>query len=61
MCYHKNKTYSKIYFKKFLKKLKKENIVIDEEAEEFVLLICNNSIRLLINYLEKFKLLNKKD
>ena len=33
--------------------------MIDKKAEEFVLLICNNSIRLLINYLEKFKLLNE--
>ena len=38
---------------------KKEELTIDKKAEEFVLLICNNSIRLLINYLEKFKLLNE--
>jgi len=44
-----------------LKKIKKkEKIEIDNDAEDFVLQICNNSIRLLINYLEKFKLINKK-
>lgn len=36
-----------------------ENLNIYEEAQEFVLSICNNSIRKVINYLEKFKLLNK--
>ena len=35
-----------------------EGIVIDSEAELFIMNICNNSIRLLINYLEKFNLLN---
>ena len=56
----KIKPIQKHILKNILKKIKKkENIIIDEEAEEFVLLICNNSIRLLINYLEKFKLLNK--
>ncbi len=37
-----------------------ENIQIDDDAVEFILSISNNSIRLLINYLEKFKLLDKK-
>ena len=37
-----------------------ENIMITPEAEEFVLSICNNSVRILINYLEKFKLLSKE-
>lgn len=36
-----------------------ENLNISEEAQQFVLSICNNSIRKVINYLEKFKLLNK--
>jgi len=35
-----------------------ENLVIDEAAKEFILSICNNSVRVVINYLEKFKLLN---
>ena len=35
-----------------------EKLRITDEAENFILNICNNSVRLLINYLEKFKLLN---
>ena len=34
-----------------------ENIQIAPDAERFILAICNNSVRILINYLEKFKLL----
>lgn len=37
-----------------------ENIIMTSEAEEFILSICNNSVRILINYLEKFKLLSKE-
>ena len=37
-----------------------EGIDIEDEAIEFILSISNNSVRLLINYLEKFKLLDKK-
>ena len=36
----------------------KENIIITPEAEKFVLNISNVSIRILINYLEKIKILN---
>ena len=36
-----------------------ENIEIDADAENFIVTISNNSVRTLINYLEKFKLLNK--
>ena len=39
---------------------KKEQLKISDDCEEFILNICNNSIRLLINYMEKFKLLNVK-
>tara|TARA_X000000368_G_scaffold389518_1_gene351942 strand:- start:266 stop:1219 length:954 start_codon:yes stop_codon:yes gene_type:complete len=39
---------------------KKERLKISDDCEEFILTICNNSIRLLINYMEKFKLLNVK-
>ena len=35
-----------------------ENIIIHEDAENFVLDICNNTAKILINYMEKFKLLN---
>ena len=37
----------------------KENIVLDQESKDYLLFICNDSIRLLINYLEKIFLLNK--
>jgi len=37
-----------------------ENIVIDKDAEEFIINISNNTIKILINYMEKFKLLNEK-
>ena len=47
--------------KKILNKIKKnEKINIDDETSDFILSICNNSIRLLINYLEKFNLIDKK-
>ena len=42
----------------FSKIKKQEKLNIDKTSEEFILNICNNSIRLLINYMEKFKLLN---
>jgi len=44
---------------KIMDKIKKsENIVIHPEAENFILDICNNTAKILINYMEKFKLLN---
>ena len=36
-----------------------ENIVIESEAEEFLLNVSSNTVKILINYMEKFKLLNK--
>ncbi len=36
-----------------------ENIQLEPDAADFVLSICNNSVRILINYLEKFKLLKQ--
>ena len=36
-----------------------ENINIDPDAREFILNICNNNAKILINYMEKFKLLNE--
>lgn len=54
----KIKPIHKQFLKKIFNKIKKaEKITIDSKAEEFILNICNNSIRLLINYMEKFKLL----
>lgn len=37
----------------------KENITIDTDAEEFMINISNSSINVIINYMEKFKLINK--
>ena len=55
----KIKPVHKDFLKKIFNKIKKaENINVDKKSEEFILNICNNSIRLLINYMEKFKLLN---
>jgi DNA polymerase III delta prime subunit len=36
-----------------------ENIVIEPEAEEFVLNVSSNTVKILLNYMEKFKLLNE--
>lgn len=36
-----------------------ENIFISDEANEFILNVCNNNAKILINYMEKFKLLNQ--
>lgn len=56
-----------------IKPLQKENIVdifnkiktteqieIDDVAEEFIVNISNNSVKTIINYMEKFKLLNQR-
>ena len=37
-----------------------ENIEIDSDAEDFIINISNNTVKILINYMEKFKLLNEK-
>lgn len=45
---------------KIMNKIKEsENIVIESDAEEFILNVCNNTAKILINYMEKFKLLNQ--
>lgn len=36
-----------------------ENITIDTDAEEFIINISNKTAKILINYMEKFKLLNE--
>jgi len=44
---------------KIIEKIKQiENIKISPEAEEFVLNVSNNTVKILINYMEKFKLYN---
>lgn len=55
----KIKSVSASLLKNILIKIKREeNINITIKAEKFILSVCNNSIRLLINYMEKFKLLD---
>ena len=38
----------------------KENILIDNDAQDFIVNISNNTVKILINYMEKFKLLNQR-
>jgi len=46
---------------KIMQKIKKtEKIEIEPDAEEFIVSISNNTVKVLINYMEKFKLLNEK-
>ena len=55
----KIKPLSKIFLHSILSKIiVAEKIQIEQEAIDFILHTCNNSLRLLINYTEKFKLLN---
>jgi len=37
-----------------------ENIIIDKDAEDFIINISKNTVKILINYMEKFKLLNQQ-
>ena len=37
-----------------------ENIVIEDDAKDFIISISNNTVKILINYIEKFKLLGEK-
>ena len=37
-----------------------EHIDIEKDAEEFIINISNNTVKILINYMEKFKLLGEK-
>ena len=37
-----------------------ENIQLDDDAEEFIINVSNSTVKLLINYMEKFKLLNER-
>lgn len=54
----KIKSFTNENLKMILTKIKtNEQIFIEEEAEDFVLSICDNTVKTLINYMEKFKLL----
>ena len=45
---------------KILKRIKKiEGLTIDDDAEDFILNVSNKSVKVLLNYLEKFKLLGE--
>ena len=45
---------------KIIDKIKnKENITIDSDAEEFIVNISNKTVKIVINYMEKFKLVNQ--
>jgi len=56
----KIKPLQKTQLQKIMNKIMKhEKIVIDSEAEQFILNISNNNAKILINYLEKIKLLNE--
>jgi DNA polymerase III delta prime subunit len=37
-----------------------ENITIDDDAQDFIINISNNTVKILISYIEKFKLINDK-
>ena len=37
-----------------------ENIIIDDDAQDFIVNVSNNTVKILINYMEKFKLLNQR-
>ena len=45
---------------KIIDKIKtRENISMDIEAEEFIVNISNKTVKIIINYMEKFKLVNE--
>jgi DNA polymerase III delta prime subunit len=59
LCIIKIKPFCRENLTKIMQKIKiKENIVIEPDAEHFVINICNNTAKILINYMEKFKLIN---
>jgi len=46
---------------KLINKIKaRENIVIDPEAEDFIINVSHNTVKTLVNYMEKFKLLGER-
>lgn len=56
----KMKPLSSIYLNNILQYVKnRENISMDVMAEKFVLELASGSVRILLNYLEKFKILNE--
>jgi DNA polymerase III delta prime subunit len=56
----KIKPLQRVNLVKIMRKISQlEKIVITDDAEDFILNVCNNTAKILINYLEKFKLLNE--
>jgi replication factor C small subunit len=54
----KLKPLNKLNLNKIMENIKmKENINIDADAQNFVLNICNNTAKIVVNYLEKFQLI----
>ncbi len=51
------KTNLKVIMQKIIEK---ENLSVCEEAQTFILNVCNNNAKILISYMEKFKLLGQK-
>jgi len=57
----KNKSLERGNLVKILDKIKNiENIEIENDAKDFIINVSNNSIKILINYMEKFKMLGEK-
>ena len=55
------KSINKKFLQTILNKIKQnEKIKLDKKTEKFIISICNNSARLLISYLEKFYIIDKK-
>lgn len=42
------------------KVIEQEKLKIDEQAKSFVITMCNNSVSMLLNYMEKFKLIGEE-
>ena len=60
LCLIKIKPLNRFSLSKIMNKIKRaEKITIEPDAKEFILNICNNTAKILINYMEKFKLLNE--
>ena len=55
------KSINKDFLYSMLNKIKQnEKIQLDKKTDDFIISICNNSVRLLISYLEKFYIIDKK-
>jgi DNA polymerase III delta prime subunit len=39
---------------------KNENIIMDDDAKDFIISVSNNTVKTLINYMEKFKLIEER-